>query len=101
MATTDDFLPGILPDVPGCPLPTVRFHVHRAVMEFCRESGIWHEDLTPIDLVNDQRDYILPVTDGVMYRQIERVSPRVGDSYPPRLIHKTEQQPSSAIIAVS
>ena len=51
MATTDDFLSGILPDVPGCPLPTVRFHVHRAVMEFCRESGIWHEDLTPIDLV--------------------------------------------------
>jgi len=92
MATTDDFLPGILPDVPGCPLPTARFHIHRAVMEFCRESGIWHEDLTPIDLVNDQRDYILPVTDGVMYRQIERVSPRVGDSYPPRLIHKTEQQ---------
>ena len=63
MATTDDFLPGILPDVPGCPLPTVRFHVHRAVMEFCRESGIWYEDLTPIDPRERlQRDYVPPVT---------------------------------------
>ena len=51
MAALDDFFAGILPDVPGCPSPTMRFHVRRAVIEFCKESGIWVQDLDPITLI--------------------------------------------------
>ena len=92
MATLDTFFPGVLPDVPGCPVSTARYHIRKAVIDFCKESGIWRQDLDAIDLVDEQAAYPLPPVTGVQFRQVESVTPIIGSSTRSPLIHKTKRQ---------
>lgn len=58
-AVWSDFLPEVLIEVPGCPEPLVEHHIRNAAIEFCNETLIWREDLTPIDSVIEQAEYTL------------------------------------------
>jgi hypothetical protein len=48
MRTWDVFFPDVLPDVLGCPEPTVERHLLRAAADFCRRSRCLRQDLDRI-----------------------------------------------------
>lgn len=48
MRTWDAFFPDVLPDVLGCPEPTVERHLLHAAREFCKASRCWRDDLDPV-----------------------------------------------------
>ena len=48
--THEDFYPLILPDVPGCPLPTLDMAINRAAREFCTRALVWREQAWPVAL---------------------------------------------------
>lgn len=73
MAALSDFYPHILPEVPECPRPLVDFAIRNTLIDFCKETKIWVQALTPVDAVALQMDYALtPPTDTELVR-IERV----------------------------
>ena len=53
------FLPYILPDVPGCPRHLAENAARDAGLEFGRESNYWTGTLAPINVVAGQSDYQL------------------------------------------
>lgn len=55
----DDFFAFVLPDVPGCPDPTLRQAIVMAAVDFCRDSMSWSEYLDPIALRDGVQDYDL------------------------------------------
>jgi len=57
----DSLFPLLLPDLPECPLDTVRMAVRRACRHFCRESTAWRKLLTPIPLIDAVHEYPLPI----------------------------------------
>ena len=59
--TLDSFFPYILPEVPGCPDPTLRLQTALAAIEFCRETKAWSAIQDPIPLVDNQKEYVIPV----------------------------------------
>ena len=46
----DDFLPHLLPDLPGCPDSIVKQQLLFAVIEFCQETHAWNEIQDPIQV---------------------------------------------------
>lgn len=48
MRTWDFFFPDVLPDVLGCPEPTVERAIQNAARDFCERSRIWRDDLPQI-----------------------------------------------------
>lgn len=64
MATLSDFYPYVLPEVPGCPEPTVDIAIRSALIEFCEKSLVVQRDLDPLTVVKGIVDYDLePPTD--------------------------------------
>lgn len=59
MRAWDTFYPDVLPDVLGCPEPTVDRHLLRAAQDFCVITKIWREDLDPIITAADTALYDL------------------------------------------
>lgn len=59
MRTWDTFYPLVLPQVPGCPDPTLDDHLLGAAREFCALSRAWRSDLAPIALQAGIADYPL------------------------------------------
>lgn len=59
MASFDDFLPDIMPDVGTCPPDTVRREVLQAAIHFCRTTQAWTEMLDPSALINKMATYSL------------------------------------------
>jgi len=55
--TWDFFYPDVLPDVLGCPEPTVDRHLIRAARRLCAESRCWRESLDPILLTAGEAAY--------------------------------------------
>lgn len=51
MATYQDLLPQILPEVPGCPQTVVLQKMADTVRHFCRESWYWQPTIQPISLL--------------------------------------------------
>lgn len=64
MATAfSTFVPEVLSQVPFVPHPLAVTAVRFAATEFCRDAGVWVENLTPIDSVVDQDEYTLTSND--------------------------------------
>lgn len=59
MRTWDFFFPDVLPQVLGCPEPTVERALLRAAREFCDRARVWRADLDPISTVAGTADYDL------------------------------------------
>ncbi|CAB4197163.1 hypothetical protein UFOVP1304_37 [uncultured Caudovirales phage] len=59
MASYDDFLPYVLPDVPGCAEIVAIQHIRNAVIDFCEKTLIVQTDLDPVTLIAGQADYDL------------------------------------------
>ena len=64
--TLDNFLPYVLPDVPGCPSVTAKRAVIDAAMDFLTYSGIWREVQEPIPLTPDINEYDLDAPTGAL-----------------------------------
>lgn len=45
MTTAQDLIADVLPDVPGCPRDTVLQHIRRAVIQACRDTRAWEEEV--------------------------------------------------------
>lgn len=56
----DDFLPLVLPDVPGCPEALALAAVKRGAIELCRSAYVWVRDLGPLDVIAGQAEYACP-----------------------------------------
>lgn len=68
--TLDEFLPDVLPEVPGCPSAMARHAVRRSIRRLCA-SGLWNELLPPISTIAGVGDYdVVAIGD----REVERVS---------------------------
>lgn len=63
MRTWDTFYPDVLPEVLGCPEPTVDRHLLRAAREFCAKTQCWREDLDRITTRAERADYELNLPD--------------------------------------
>lgn len=59
MTSYDDFLPYVLPDVPGCAEIVAVQHIRNAVIDFCEKTLIVQVDLDPVTLIAGQADYDL------------------------------------------
>lgn len=57
MAYLKDFHKDILPDVQGCPISILNNALMNSIIDFCKGSQIWKEDLAPIDIVEDVAEY--------------------------------------------
>jgi hypothetical protein len=55
--TWDVFFPDVLPEVLGCPEPTVERALLRAAQEWCEKTRCWRVDLDAITLIADTADY--------------------------------------------
>lgn len=64
MKSYDDFLPWVLPEVPGCPEITATQYVRDTVIQFCELSLVHQADHDPVTAIARQADYDLetPVT---------------------------------------
>lgn len=59
-----DFLPEIMPEVIGCPVPVVVNAIRNTVIEFCKKSTWLRQDLDPISITATYHTYDLePPTD--------------------------------------
>jgi len=65
-----DFLPEILPQVPGCGDLLAKNAVRNALIEFCERTEVWRVELDPIMVVNGVSDYELdpPDSKSVIWR---------------------------------
>lgn len=63
MRTWDFFYPDVLPEVLGCPEPTVDRHILRAAERLCAEARIWRADLDPIVTVDTVNTYDIDTPD--------------------------------------
>jgi hypothetical protein len=68
-----DFLPKVLPHVPGCPDPLAENHVLEAAIEFCRRTNVWRVDLDPITLAANVSEYDLANPANGKVQLVERV----------------------------
>lgn len=60
----DEFLPLVLPDLPGCPKALALAAVKRATVELCRSAYVWIQDLGPMDVISGQAEYDCPLPSG-------------------------------------
>lgn len=63
MRTWDAFYPLVLPEVLGCPEPTVDAHLRRAARNLFASSLAWRKDVDPIT-TNGRTEYDMPLPDG-------------------------------------
>ncbi len=69
----DDLMPYILAEVPGCPVPTVRFAIIQAASELCREAHTWSEIQDPMTLVDGQHTYQLDAPAGAQVVTVKEI----------------------------
>lgn len=69
--TRDEFLPYVLPELPGCPVPLVMAKALEVLLGFCERSGVWVETLDPIDLRAGTAEYSLDAPSGSRVVSIE------------------------------
>lgn len=69
--TRDDFLPYVLPELPGCPVPLVMAKAMEVLLDFCERSGVWVQALDPIDLRAGTAEYSLDAPFGSRVVSIE------------------------------
>lgn len=59
MTLEDDFMPLVVPYVPGCPPQTILVHLLQAAKVFCRRTLAWNYEHTAIPTVAGQAGYTL------------------------------------------
>lgn len=64
--TWDEFLPLVLPDVPGCPEALALAAIRRGANELCRSAYVWIQDLGPLDVISGQAEYACPAPSGAV-----------------------------------
>lgn len=57
MASLSDFLPHVLPYVPGCSVPLALQHVRNVCIDFCSKAPIAQAELDPIDVTAGEAQY--------------------------------------------
>jgi len=60
----DDFLPRVLPSVPGCPESLALQHIVDAARTFASKTLVWQYEATPISSVANVPDYTLQIEAG-------------------------------------
>lgn len=61
----------VLPDVPGCPTPTIDVALAASAADFCARSHIWREELDPEIVISGIADYELsPNTTGAVLESV-------------------------------
>lgn len=58
-ASFDEWLPHILPHVPGCPEMVAVQEIRNAAIRLCADSTVWREDIPAGDLVADTPEYLI------------------------------------------
>ena len=65
----EDFLPDIIPMVPGCPDTLIIHHVRQAARELCEKSACYVEDLDPMTVIPGIYEYDLdPPPNAIIHR---------------------------------
>jgi hypothetical protein len=59
MATIDDFMPEVSPEVNGCPEPSIIIAIRNSLIEFCEKSLYWAVNLDQINVVAGKHTYDL------------------------------------------
>lgn len=49
----------LLPNVPGASAALAELHLRRTAIDFCAVSGVYHAEITPVDIVAGTADYTL------------------------------------------
>lgn len=82
MSTTlEQWLPDVLPSLPGCPESTVLRAVRDSAIEFCNRSQIWRHEIEPFPVVRGIADYQLEIPAGahiaafIRVKHADRTSP--------------------------
>lgn len=65
-----EFLPWVLPFVPGCPDPVAEDKVRDKAIEFFKRTRCWRDDIDPISLVANLNVYDLIAMDGVLVTEL-------------------------------
>jgi hypothetical protein len=65
MASLADFMPYVLPLVPGCPQPLAELTLRGVAQDFCTYAPVAQQELDPVDLIAGQAQYDLDLVFGV------------------------------------
>jgi len=79
MATLSDFLPHVLPYVPGCSRPLAELHIRNVLMDFCTWAPVVQQTLDPLTVVQDVRDYDFETDVGTVVTHVLEVKYRGRD----------------------
>lgn len=81
-----NFLPYVLPDVPGCPTAVAKAAVRLAAKEFLTDTGAWNEIQDPVTVVANAQEYDLEAPSGArcidlkdIYTSCGRLTPKTID----------------------
>ncbi|WP_020209041.1 hypothetical protein [Gilvimarinus chinensis] len=61
-SNVDEIINNVNLSVQGIPFDLVDYHVKRALVDFCRESHFWLEDIGPVRVVQASNTYDVPVS---------------------------------------
>lgn len=89
MSSLDQWLPDVLPSLPGCPESTVLRAIRDSAIEFCNRSQIWRHEIEPFPVVKGIADYQLEIPDGAHIAAFIRV--KYADRSAPLQLRTTEE----------
>lgn len=72
MATYQDFLPYVVPDVPGAPTPVIIHAIRNACIRFCEQSMILTRDHDPLTVIANIVDYDLEPPTGYLVVKVAK-----------------------------
>lgn len=70
MATLAEFLPHLLPLVPGCPQPLAELTLRGVLLDFCTHAPVVQQVLDPVDVVAGQAQYDFDLLYGVNVTEV-------------------------------
>lgn len=66
MTTYDSYLFDILSEVDGCPPIIAESEVRNTVIDFCKSTLIWKQDIDPIAVIANVNKYIMDIPEGIV-----------------------------------
>lgn len=72
--TRDEFLPYVMPELPGCPIPMVMAKAFEVLTDFCTRTGAWQVSLDPIDQPAGSADADLGAPTGSRISMVETIT---------------------------
>lgn len=83
LAKLTDLAPQVRPYCPGADTPTVEQALRDAAIEFFRATGLWEQDMDPVDVKADKPAYNLAVPPDAIPERISRCELKVADDATP------------------